>query len=341
VHESTRTRTLNRIAEEAIPDTVDLWPAIRSRVDTASKPRPAGPAPVWMPARGSRRLLGGLASAAVLALALSGAVIWSSQPEAVSAETILDRAQATVAAPTTVTTYHLQMTRQRPERDNETVTTEIWFGGPDRQRSVHRTTSSNGATLATSEVVFRGAETWIAANESGRQWVAHTVGTAWSKPGADASGQASLADVLARYANGKQCMTARQDGEATVAGRSAYLIVATPATEGCAADPDTRVQSRDGKVEPDPKGLRLGEMRAWVDKQTFLPLRTEMRNPSGALMERSEVTMVEYSVSLPDSMFAYTPPPGVTVMELSGPPDEVKQTIFERTTGTTPPSKKP
>ena len=63
---------------------------------------------------------------------------------------------------------------------------------------------------------------------------------------------------------------------------------------------------------------QVGQMLVWVDKQSFLPLKTEVRNPAGVVLDRSEVTSVEYNIAIPDSVFAYTPPPGASVFNFSG-----------------------
>jgi negative regulator of sigma E activity len=59
-------------------------------------------------------------------------------------------------------------------------------------------------------------------------------------------------------------------------------------------------------------------VRVWVDKQSFLPLKTEVRDASGAVLERSEVTRVDYNVSMADSTFTYTPPAGMQVSTFNG-----------------------
>jgi MucB/RseB N-terminal domain len=59
-------------------------------------------------------------------------------------------------------------------------------------------------------------------------------------------------------------------------------------------------------------------VRVWVDKQSFLPLQTEVQEASGAVVERSEVTRLEYNLSVPDATFHYTPPAGVQISAFNG-----------------------
>jgi outer membrane lipoprotein-sorting protein len=146
--------------------------------------------------------------------------------------------------------------------------------------------------------------------------------------------------VLAKYSNGKPCMNAQQQGEATVANRAAYVIAVTPKPGGCAPTLGT---SKAGPAQSGGKNVAdvgIGQMLVWVDKQSFLPLKTEVRNPAGVLLERSEVTSVQYNVSLPDATFTYTPPPGATVSSFpeGTSADDVKRTIAE---STAQPAKKP
>ena len=56
----------------------------------------------------------------------------------------------------------------------------------------------------------------------------------------------------------------------------------------------------------------------WLDKRSFLPQKTEVRDPQSVLVDRSEATSVQYNVSIRDSTFVYTPQAGVQVASFSG-----------------------
>lgn len=60
------------------------------------------------------------------------------------------------------------------------------------------------------------------------------------------------------------------------------------------------------------------QLTIWVDKRSFLPLRMEVRDSRGVIVDRSDVTSVEYDVSIPAATFAYAPPAGVTVASFTG-----------------------
>jgi negative regulator of sigma E activity len=63
----------------------------------------------------------------------------------------------------------------------------------------------------------------------------------------------------------------------------------------------------------------------WVDQKTFLPLKMEMHDQSGALVDRYEVTSIEYDVEIPTKTFTELPA-GTTanepkMMPLTPPPN--------------------
>jgi outer membrane lipoprotein-sorting protein len=253
--------------------------------------------------------------------------LWSNA-DTVSAETLLDRAEA---APINTSTYHLLMIRQTPAKHSQTITSEVWFGGSDRQRVAQQTHDASGATVATSDIVFNGAETWIATAEAGQTRVIHTSDTEWTRPADDPSAASSLTDLLAKYNQDKQCMTAQVRGEATVAGRNSYLIAVAPKLGVCGTSIGvgdyTIGQVRQGT--PDGPSALVIQMQVWVDKQTFLPLKTEVRDATGRLLDRSEVTSVHYGVTIPESMFSYSPPAGAQVSTFSGGSGaDVKRALF-------------
>jgi len=229
-----------------------------------------------------------------------------------------------------VHTYHLQLTQQVPGKGNVTINTEIWFGGSDRQRSSVQTKDAGGATVELSEVIFLGAQAWLATTANGQTQVIHTNGTTWTEPAEDPLRQNSLIDVLTKYGNPKFCMDALLQGEASVAGQATYVIAATPKTGGC--DPNANNGTPDPKapsgqplktgVPPGTArsngGTEIGQMLVWVDKLSFLPLKTEVRSTTGMLLEQALVTAVEYNTPIPDSVFDYTAPAGAKVFNFTG-----------------------
>ncbi|MGH2459125.1 MAG: LolA family protein [Chloroflexota bacterium] len=293
--------------------------------------------------------MGGATAAALAVIVGATLPLWS-HPEAVSAQVILDRAQATANnASLTVTSYHLEMTRQIPAKENATITTELWYGGKDRQRSDQRTVDAQGKVISTEDVISHGNQTWIALSQDGQVRAVHTTGTDLTASVQSPSEQASLADVLTSYSAGKNCMTATQQGEATVAKRPTYVIVLHPRPGGCTPPGGTGDNARGIKggsssragVAPQ-NDTAVAEIVVWVDQQSFLPLKTEVRNAVGVVLDRSEVTSVAYNVAIPDSVFSYSPPAGATISNINGGDGaDLKRALVGNPSGKNPPESKP
>jgi outer membrane lipoprotein-sorting protein len=338
-----RSRVLHDLADRAVPDTIDLWPALNARL-TPRRRADARRTPRWV------ALIA--AAAMVVAIIALGVVPWWSAPEAVSAETILDRAETAASTGTTaVSTYHLLMTRVTG--DAGTTTSEVWFGGPDRQRTIQQVTGPNGASVSRQDVVFNGPETWIEDTQNGVTRVIHTTGTTWTKPADAPAADPNLPDLLRGFGD-KTCMAVRlEQAEASVAGQATYVIVAAPKLAGCAPSAAAAVEASPGpagaqpriRVNGQPAGgvaPRPTQLTVWVDKRSFLPLRMEVRDAQGVVVDRSEVTRVEYNVSIADATFAYTPPPGVAVATFNGGNGaDVKRLLASDPAGRTPPGKAP
>lgn len=170
---------LNQIAEQAVPDTIDLWHTIHTRVAMTRNSQPAKSG-----SRVRRLVIGGVA--AVLLALIVGAVspLWNST-EQLNAQVLLEQAQAAAEhLAAMVHSYHLQMTRQARGKATSN-STEIWFEGYNRQRSSAVVKDANDNTIFTSEVIFNGAQVWIVQSEQGQTQVVHTVGTTWTEPATD------------------------------------------------------------------------------------------------------------------------------------------------------------
>jgi outer membrane lipoprotein-sorting protein len=166
-------------------------------------------------------------------------------------------------------------------------------------------------------VVFNGPDTWIEQTQNQQTRVVHTTGTTWTKPADSPTADANLTDLLRTYGD-KSCMAFQlEQSEAYVAGQAAYVIVATPKSVGC----DPAGGQSGMRVNGQAAGgllLNPAHLSVWVDKRSFLPLKTEVRDAQGVLLDRSEATSVQYNVSIPDSTFVYTPQAGVQVATFSG-----------------------
>jgi MucB/RseB family protein len=312
-----RTRALSEVAESGVPDSVDLWPSIRSRARKMSMIPPAGGV-----GRG-RRLAVGLLAAVFLALLAAGA-LWSSQPAPVSAEAILERAQA--AGTQTARSYHLVAESRSGGKALATGYREAWFDG-NRARQTFRLLDAGGAQKAVIDIIFDGTQSWSVVTSDGQTTAVHATGGDLKARAEGLGQQDSLASFLALYNNDKSCMAARISGDGVVAGRTVYEITVEPSPDRCASEPASvpadggkqppaaDQQSADQKATGDKAQKALKKMVLWIDKETYLPLKTTMYALSGEVLDESETSSIQYDVAIPDSTFTYTPPAGVTVLE--------------------------
>jgi outer membrane lipoprotein-sorting protein len=120
------------------------------------------------------------------------------------------------------------------------------------------------------------------------------------KPGvsasADGSGPADGKDVV--YV-GENCPEPTRTGEGTIAGRPVFVIQ----NDFSACVPADA-----------PDALRGRHVR-WVDQKTYLPLKLETYDSKGALVDRYEVTAIEYDVSIPEKTLTEAPA-GTTVRDV-------------------------
>lgn len=322
----------------AYPDLRDGMEAARvitdlDRLYTAPEPKPAFvallrrqiegrtatafyPPPIAAPSRHFRftrrwQPLVGLATAAVLILAMLAITArWDGETGSVSAQQMLDNAQAVTVNPaaTGLTSYHLIATGKGQIAANDpqfaTLRAEEWYAGNDHKRSEDTVTDAGGTLVEAEGTIINGTQWWQYSTRNGQMDV--STRTRRLEPqgsGADLLsgaplGANSLADLLAQIGK-KGCETVRQQGEATIAQRATYVIDSTPIAGAC------RAENR----QPNTSGKTV----AWVDKQTFLPLKVEQYRADGTLQFSFEATTVEYNVNIPASTFTYTPPPGATV----------------------------
>jgi outer membrane lipoprotein-sorting protein len=267
-----------------------------------------------------------LAMAAVaVAAVLVGPSLWSGESQ-VNAETILARTSAAAQsnAPAAGTqSYHLIATTESPGQTGAATTTETWYVDATHQRTEEEYT---GDGIPDFGVSVDGADAWMfgafggevravhgPASELGTSSggkIVHAVTASQVCPSgspvcvAQSTGS-SLSEVLSQYT--ADCQKAEQDGEDTIAGRTAYRIVVTPDVANCPAilgDPGKDI----GK---------LGTLILDVDKETFLPLKMDQQDNGGGPAYTYTVTRIQISGEIPDATFMYTAPTGVTVVDVA------------------------
>jgi outer membrane lipoprotein-sorting protein len=185
-----------------------------------------------------------------------------------------------------------------PQAANGTSTARIWSGGNNLGR-VALPTDSGERTL-----VSDGTTDW-AWNSDDR--------TVVKRPAGDRRDQSAATDPTAAAAKAigelRTTSTIAVDGTATVAGRSAYELVLTPA--------------------PTERTL-LREVRVAVDAEKRMPLRLTVL-ATGSTEPALQVGFTELAFGPQDAtLFAFTPPPGATVTD--APARDTQQNRPESTT---------
>lgn len=256
-----------------------------------------------------RRPLIALAAAAVLgAVAVTGILSFGGGTQPVSAAEILDRAvEAANPAAAGTRTYHRTGT-SKFEKNGVTFdnTEEAWYGGNGRARIETQARNATGGLVENSGFVISGERQTIFRTVDGKTYVTITdlgsdVGPAIDQkfsPGRNAN---ALSDVIAQYRD-NGCSNVQQQADTRVANRAAYVIALTPSTTG-------------GCNAANERGGQNYVVRTViaVDKETFFPLRIQALNAGGAVLRNWETTSIEYNITIPDSTFTYTPPPGAIV----------------------------
>jgi outer membrane lipoprotein-sorting protein len=243
------------------------------------------------------------ATAVAVAAVLVGPSLWNGESQ-VNAETIFARTSAaaqTNAPASGPQSYHLIATTESGGQSAAT-TTETWYVDSSHQRSENDWTGDGSADFGFS---VDGADAWMYGDFSGAMRAVHGPASEFSASFGTQNGAASLGEVLGQY-NGN-CQKATQDGEETIAGRAAYRIVVTPDVDTCPTIAG----------EPGKDMGKLGTLIVDVDKETFLPLKTEQRGDGGLPAYTYEVTQIEVGSDIASATFSYTAPGGVTVQDVA------------------------
>lgn len=293
-----------------------LWQ--RLLADAPSGPTPNGRAtgglrrwPVLVvPPAGRWWPLAGLATAAVLVLALAGVVLWAARPDAASAAQIVERSQAVVAdvAAAGVRSFALSevLTAQRGSGETLRAEAKRWYAAPNRWRWEY------DAWVVAPDGQERSHTARLSVSDGTDLWqydpLANSATVSRADPGQ--AGQAGLvlggpdtnqemgdlADLLKRAST---CSDLKLRGEGRVAGRLAYVVDLGPSKCPSASMPEFN-----------------GRQVLWIDRETFFVLRAERYSAAdGSLLSTREVTSIQYNGNLPDALFTFAPPPGAVVRD--------------------------
>lgn len=262
------------------------------------------------PVRSWRRLPG-LAVAAVLAFALVGAAVWLGRPRSVSAQEIVQKAQAaTAASGSRIQSLVLtaKATLDRPVAgpagsgtEQIRVETKRWYQAPDQWRTEIVQTLLAGKPGQSNRVVSNTLTVSDGTNVWTDDRLANVVTVSRRSPGENGIGQLAgsgqaAPDLSSLLAQASRCYTPKLQGSQTIDGRAAYVV-------------DLGASKCPSAAAPETNGRRV----LWIDQQTFLVLKAVRYGESGTPREISDVTSVQYNVPIDPSRFSFTPPAGATV----------------------------
>jgi outer membrane lipoprotein-sorting protein len=294
-------QTLHDIAEEQVPGTVDLWPAIQAQAHTR-RPRSRNQ---WVQRP--------LALAAVIVFALASLFIWAGQRDAASAEEILQQAAIVAKEPAAAGIQSYVLTRTQtvilpggypPSYEGETETSHsgavIYFQAPNFRRGEN---PEDPSVLS----VRDGTYSWLYFREYNMIHV--------SMADEEPEELSALYLAIAPYAipmdrfgevldELMECYTPALEGNDTVAGRETWVI-----------------DLGDGRacLPPKPEGEPYVPftIKVWIDQETHYILKTVMyRGEEQEPISTTEVTDIRFNVPLDSDLFTFTPPPGA---EIQGP----------------------
>jgi MucB/RseB N-terminal domain len=138
-----------------------------------------------------------------------------------------------------------------------------------------------------------GSGTGVAAPEGGHRLVIAYE----TKDGAGKEGEPQVVRI------DEGCPEPKRSGEATVAGRAVFVI-----------EHDFK-SCLPANVPPQLPARHIN----WVDQKTFLPLKMEAYDRNGALVDRYEVTAIQFDVDISDKTFTELPA-GTSAREMKLPP---------------------
>jgi outer membrane lipoprotein-sorting protein len=251
----------------------------------------------WRPAA----LISAVAAAAVAALVIAPSLSGGGS-QTVSAAEIFQRASASAqnnAPAAGPQSYHLVATSTSAGQMAPT-NTETWYADSSHQRTDTDWNDDGDIDYGTT---LNGDEAWMYGDFSGTFRAVHgPAGLGDVFP--TQSGAASVSDIISGYSG--TCQKAAQDGEEMIAGREAYRIVVTADFESCPA-------FQDGRDKYD----KFGTLVLDVDKETYLPLKTQQLGNDFVPGYTYEVTSIQLGETFPAGTFTYTAPSGVSVQDVA------------------------
>jgi len=274
---------------------------------TGDRPRALAPprhASRWWP------VLAGVATAAVLVVALIGARVWLGGEGSVSAAEIIERAGTATTNPSGYRNFVVTETAEVQTAplggSGEQVRSEVtrWYAAPGswRREVTLTVVGADGRALSNSGLtsVSDGATVWLYRlrdNTVVLRPLSQAPGDDELGPFPEVTG--GLSSLLEQTPT---CYAPRLRGAETVAGRATWVV-----NLGA-----SRCPGLDGGASDRPVAWTL-----WVDKDTYLILKA-VQDIDGQVFATTTVTSVRYDVPIEAQRFTFNPPPGARVRDFRG-----------------------
>jgi outer membrane lipoprotein-sorting protein len=263
--------------------------------------------PIPLAQRRRRPIVAGLATAAVIVLAVIAFQVWPGRTRPVSATAILQKAEATATGPERFRSFVItEVSEQYPAAlagSDDLVRSEVtrWYEAPGRWRREVTSTvlapdgevKSRGGLVSVSD----GRTVWIHRLRDNTVIVRSEGAGAEDELGPFPEVTGGLSGLISRAG---ACYTPRVAGTDTIAGRGTHVIALGQSR--CAGTPDAGAASE------------LVEWTIWVDKETFLILKS-VQEVDGVVAATTTVTAVQYNAPVDSSRFDFTPPPDARVRD--------------------------
>ncbi len=251
-----------------------------------------------------------------LAVAAAAAVIlflFITQPPAVNAQEIVEKAKAAANSPagSGIQSFELHETSAMRSATGELIHTTAarWFQAPNRWRVEIQSavTDSNGHDLpdraSRSLSISAGTDVWYFDQKLNKVTI--------NPLPASSSGQTNITNFGPQpdslemlFAQAGSCFDPRVQGTDTIAGRAVYVI-------------DLGVMKCAGAAA----AATGGRSMIWVDKETFFVLKHVQYGSSGGdPTATTEVTSIRYNSSLDPKLFSWVPPPTASVQDFRPKP---------------------
>lgn len=290
---SLRQRIVGEAERLSQPKRPAYGPAVNGRTQDVPRKRREQRLPTGRPARG-RSVYWGTLAAGLAVLLVVGGLLWTREPNEVSAHEIVQRAQERLETPTLAGIDSFKLT--------EVTTTNFSFDGPLRMETTHWYQAPDQWRIVVEETIGEGDESGVerygtvSTGEEVWLWSPHSAERVEQPQGSGDIVQqmrfgGGLGNLDLALVSENDCYSPTRQGDDTVAGRAVYVI-------------DLGVSTCPSASMPEVNGRRV----IWVDKETFFILKAvQYDGQSGqedVILSETVVTDIEYNLEIQADTFS-------------------------------------